>query len=62
MTARLRGSAQYEKAAVRLAVHIIGGLMTSEVEGGIRHEDEEELRSYGQMKSPGYYPASLTSK
>jgi hypothetical protein len=58
MTARLRGCAQYEKAAGRLAVHWIQGLGYNREEDWVDHEDEGETRPNGRSLKPGFYPVS----
>jgi hypothetical protein len=56
MTARLRGSAQYERAAVTATIHVISGLIHIEGEGKVKHEDESQSKAEETSSSPSYYP------
>jgi hypothetical protein len=58
MTARLRGSAQYERAAVGLAIHIISSMIQTEGESKVKHEDEQQSKAEEKGSNPSYYPAS----
>lgn len=62
MTARLRGSAQYERAAVGLAVYIISSMVQTDHEGSIKHESEQRSKGDGSDHSPRFYPSSFDDK
>jgi len=55
-TARLRGIAQYERAAVAATIHVISGMIQNDSGGKVKHEDESKTEQTGS--NPSYYPAS----
>jgi hypothetical protein len=58
MTARLRGSAQYERAAVAAAIHVISSMIQTEGKGRVKHEYEQQSKAEEKDSNPSYYPAS----
>ena len=62
MTARLRGSAQYERAAIGLAVHVIRSMLNEDVEGNVKHEYEQKEKAAEGSQSPRFYPSSFEDK